>query len=89
MPAHHHPLPTPSAPPATRAPPAARQVAFSGRRSAEGERIMREIMGREWGLILLDEVGGWVGGWVVCQVPTGCHAGMCYAQLVCLGAGAP
>ncbi|KAI7835846.1 hypothetical protein COHA_010244 [Chlorella ohadii] len=31
-------------------------VAFSGRRSAEGERIMREIMSREWGLILLDEV---------------------------------
>ena len=32
------------------------QVAFSGRRSTEGERIMREIMSREWGLILLDEV---------------------------------
>lgn len=39
-------------------PPALRQVAFSGRRSAEGERIMREIMSREWGLILLDEVRG-------------------------------
>ncbi|KAL4441851.1 hypothetical protein ABPG77_003767 [Micractinium sp. CCAP 211/92] len=31
-------------------------VAFSGRRSAEGERIMQQIMSREWGLILLDEV---------------------------------
>lgn len=31
-------------------------VAFSGKRSAGSERIMDEIMGREWGLILLDEV---------------------------------
>ncbi|KAL4433953.1 hypothetical protein ABPG75_000394 [Micractinium tetrahymenae] len=31
-------------------------VAFSGRRSAEGERVMQQIMSREWGLILLDEV---------------------------------
>ncbi|PSC73140.1 DNA repair helicase XPB1-like [Micractinium conductrix] len=31
-------------------------VAFSGRRSTEGERIMQQIMSREWGLILLDEV---------------------------------
>lgn len=31
-------------------------VAYSGKRSAESERIMEEIMNREWGLILLDEV---------------------------------
>ena len=31
-------------------------VAFTGRRSAEGERIMSQLMSREWGLILLDEV---------------------------------
>lgn len=31
-------------------------VAYSGKRSAESERIMDEIMNREWGLILLDEV---------------------------------
>jgi DNA excision repair protein ERCC-3 len=31
-------------------------VAFAGKRSAGSERIMEEIMGREWGLILLDEV---------------------------------
>lgn len=31
-------------------------VAYSGKRSAESERIMEEIMSREWGLILLDEV---------------------------------
>lgn len=31
-------------------------VAFSGKRSAEGEKIMQQIMSREWGLILLDEV---------------------------------
>ncbi|KAI3434686.1 hypothetical protein D9Q98_002749 [Chlorella vulgaris] len=31
-------------------------VAFTGRRSADGERIMQQIMSREWGLILLDEV---------------------------------
>lgn len=36
------------------------QVAFSGRRSTEGERIMREIMSREWGLILLDEVSSYL-----------------------------
>lgn len=30
----------------------------SGRRSAEGERIMQQIMSREWGLILLDEASG-------------------------------
>jgi len=32
------------------------RVAYSGRRSQESERIMDEIMSREWGLILLDEV---------------------------------
>ena len=31
-------------------------VAYSGKRSAGSERIMNEIMSREWGLILLDEV---------------------------------
>jgi DNA excision repair protein ERCC-3 len=31
-------------------------VAYSGKRSAGSERIMDEIMSREWGLILLDEV---------------------------------
>ena len=31
-------------------------VAFTGRRSEESERIMQDIMGREWGVILLDEV---------------------------------
>lgn len=31
-------------------------VAYSGRRSEESEQIMMEIMSREWGLILLDEV---------------------------------
>ncbi|EFN57091.1 hypothetical protein CHLNCDRAFT_57434 [Chlorella variabilis] len=31
-------------------------VAFTGRRSTEGERIMSQIMSREWGLLLLDEV---------------------------------
>lgn len=31
-------------------------VAYSGRRSQESERIMDEIMSREWGLIILDEV---------------------------------
>lgn len=31
-------------------------VAYSGRRSEESERIMNDIMSREWGLILLDEV---------------------------------
>lgn len=31
-------------------------VAYSGRRSQESERIMDEIMNREWGLIILDEV---------------------------------
>ncbi|WPT11595.1 General transcription and DNA repair factor IIH helicase subunit XPB2 [Picochlorum sp. SENEW3] len=31
-------------------------VAYSGKRSVESERIMDEIMSREWGLILLDEV---------------------------------
>ena len=54
-------------------------VAFSGRRAEDSERIMGEIMGREWGLIILDEVhvvpaqmfrkvgrrraGGWMTGW--------------------------
>ena len=31
-------------------------IAYSGRRSEESERIMNDIMSREWGLILLDEV---------------------------------
>ena len=31
-------------------------VAYSGKRSAGSEKIMEEIMSREWGLILLDEV---------------------------------
>jgi len=31
-------------------------VAYSGRRSEESQRIMNDIMSREWGLILLDEV---------------------------------
>jgi DNA excision repair protein ERCC-3 len=31
-------------------------VAYSGKRSAESERIMDDIMNREWGIILLDEV---------------------------------
>lgn len=31
-------------------------VAYSGKRSVESEKIMDEIMSREWGLILLDEV---------------------------------
>lgn len=31
-------------------------VAYSGRRSEDSERIMNEILLREWGLILLDEV---------------------------------
>lgn len=31
-------------------------VAYSGRRSEGSERIMNEIISREWGLILLDEV---------------------------------
>lgn len=39
----------------------ARPAPRSGRRSAEGERIMQQIMSREWGLILLDEVGGAAG----------------------------
>lgn len=31
-------------------------IAFSGKRSAESERVMKEIQSREWGLLLLDEV---------------------------------
>lgn len=31
-------------------------VAYSGRRSEQSSRVMEEIMGREWGLIVLDEV---------------------------------
>ena len=31
-------------------------VAYSGRRAEESERVMSEIMGREWGLLILDEV---------------------------------
>jgi DNA excision repair protein ERCC-3 len=31
-------------------------VAYSGRRSEESERIMAEIMSREWGLLVMDEV---------------------------------
>ncbi len=31
-------------------------VAYSGRRAEESERVMAEIMGREWGLLILDEV---------------------------------
>lgn len=31
-------------------------VAYSGRRSEESENVMNEIMNREWGLIILDEV---------------------------------
>ena len=61
-------------------------VAYGGQRSAEGERIMRGIMGREWGLLLLDEVGGGaVCVWVRCKsaaalstlpplIPTTIHA---------------
>ncbi|MEW5300916.1 MAG: hypothetical protein WDW36_003808 [Sanguina aurantia] len=31
-------------------------IAFSGKRSEESEKVMRDIMSREWGLLLLDEV---------------------------------
>lgn len=31
-------------------------IAFNGKRSEESERVMQDIMSREWGLILLDEV---------------------------------
>lgn len=31
-------------------------IAFSGKRSEESEKVMNDIMSREWGLILLDEV---------------------------------
>ena len=31
-------------------------IAFQGRRSEESERILASIRGREWGLMLLDEV---------------------------------
>ena len=31
-------------------------IAYSGRRSEESHRVMEAIAGREWGLLLLDEV---------------------------------
>ena len=31
-------------------------VSFSGKRSAEGERLIDQVRGKEWGLMLLDEV---------------------------------
>ena len=31
-------------------------IAFTGRRSEESARVMEQIAGREWGLLLLDEV---------------------------------
>lgn len=31
-------------------------IAFSGKRSEESARVMDQIRGREWGLLLMDEV---------------------------------
>ena len=31
-------------------------IAYTGRRSEEAAKVMEQISGREWGLILLDEV---------------------------------
>ena len=31
-------------------------VSFGGKRSADGERLIEAVKGREWGLMLLDEV---------------------------------
>ena len=58
-------------------------VAFSGRRSAEGEKIMREILSREWGLIILDEAR------VVCLLLAEQLRCCTAALLLCLSAERP